>query len=123
MLDPRVEITIGLAFFALGAWLMGGLNQYAGYWDIFWPRTCQGFALGFLFVPLTTTALSGIARGAMANATGIYTLVRQLGGSFAEPPVGSWSSRPSRFLAEMAPARTAKWVSSARCFANLPSRP
>ncbi len=60
---------------------MGGLNQYAGYWDIFWPRACQGFALGFLFVPLTTTALSGISRGAMANATGIYTLVRQLGGS------------------------------------------
>lgn len=82
VLDPRVEITIGLGLFALGAWLMGGLNQYAGYWDIFWPRTCQGFALGFLFVPLTTTALSGIARGAMANATGIYTLVRQLGGSF-----------------------------------------
>jgi len=81
MLDPRIEIGIGLALFALGAWLMGGLNQYAGYWDIFWPRACQGFALGFLFVPLTTTALSGISRGAMANATGIYTLVRQLGGS------------------------------------------
>jgi DHA2 family multidrug resistance protein len=81
VLDPRLEIGIGLAMFALGSWWMGDLNQYAGYWDIFWPRTLQGFALGFLFVPLTTTALAEISRSAMGNATGIYTLVRQLGGS------------------------------------------
>jgi DHA2 family multidrug resistance protein len=81
ILDPRVEIAIGLALFAAGSWWMGDLNQYAGFWDIFGPRTLQGFALGFLFVPLTTVALSGISRAAMGNATGLYTLVRQLGGS------------------------------------------
>jgi DHA2 family multidrug resistance protein len=81
VLDPRVEIAIGLAMFAAGSWWMGGLNQYAGFWDIFGPRTLQGFALGFLFVPLTTVALSGISREKMGNATGLYTLVRQLGGS------------------------------------------
>ena len=81
VLDARVEIAIGLALFAVGSWFMGDLNQYAGFWDIFWPRTLQGFALGFLFVPLTTAALAGISRSAMSNATGLYTLVRQLGGS------------------------------------------
>ncbi len=80
-LDARAEIAIGLMMFAVGAWWMGGFDQYAGFWDIFWPRVLQGFALGFLFVPLSTSTLSGIARGALANATGIYTLVRQLGGS------------------------------------------
>jgi DHA2 family multidrug resistance protein len=81
VLDPRVEISIGLGMFAVGSWWMGDLNQYAGFWDIFWPRTLQGFALGFLFVPLTTSALAEISRSAMSNATGLYTLVRQLGGS------------------------------------------
>jgi DHA2 family multidrug resistance protein len=81
VLDPRLEISIGLAMFAVGSWWMGDLNQYAGFWDIFWPRTLQGFALGFLFVPLTTSALAEISRSAMSNATGLYTLVRQLGGS------------------------------------------
>jgi len=81
VLDPRLEIAIGLGMFAVGSWWMGGLNQYAGFWDIFGPRTLQGFALGFLFVPLTTSALSGISRAEMSNATGLYTLVRQLGGS------------------------------------------
>jgi DHA2 family multidrug resistance protein len=81
ILDPRVEIGIGLAMFAVGSWMMGDLNQYAGFWDIYWPRVLQGFALGFLFVPLTTSALAEISRSAMSNATGLYTLVRQLGGS------------------------------------------
>jgi DHA2 family multidrug resistance protein len=81
VLDPRIEIAIGLAMFAAGSWWMGDLNQYAGYWDIYWPRILQGFALGFLFVPLTTSALAEISRAAMSNATGLYTLVRQLGGS------------------------------------------
>ncbi len=81
LMDPRLEIAIGLALFAAGSWWMGDLNQYAGFWDIFVPRALQGFALGFLFVPLTTVSLSGISRAAMGNATGLYTLVRQLGGS------------------------------------------
>ncbi|GAC1497076.1 MAG: MDR family MFS transporter [Vulcanimicrobiaceae bacterium] len=81
VLDARIEIAIGLAMFAAGSWWMGGLDQYAGFWDIFGPRTLQGFALGFLFVPLTTASLAGISNAAMGNATGLYTLVRQLGGS------------------------------------------
>jgi DHA2 family multidrug resistance protein len=79
--DPRWMIGAGLAMFGISAWLMGDLNQYAGYWDIFWPRAIQGFSMGFLFVPLSTATLASIDRGALANATGLYTLIRQLGGS------------------------------------------
>jgi DHA2 family multidrug resistance protein len=80
-LDGRAVIAIGLLMFAVSTWWMGDINQYAGYWDVFWPRALQGFALGFLFVPLTTATLGDVVREKMANATGIYTLVRQLGGS------------------------------------------
>ncbi|HEY4441086.1 MAG TPA: DHA2 family efflux MFS transporter permease subunit [Candidatus Elarobacter sp.] len=80
-LDGRAVIAIGLILFAVSTWWMGDLNQYSGYWDVFWKRALQGFALGFLFVPLTTATLADVAREKMSNATGIYTLVRQLGGS------------------------------------------
>ena len=79
--DPRWMIAVGLAMFGLSSWLMGDWNQNVGYWDIFWPRFVQGFSMGFLFVPLSTATLSSIERGQLANATGLYTLVRQLGGS------------------------------------------
>lgn len=80
-IDGRLMIAFGMVVFAISAWWMGGLNQSSGYWNVFWPRAVQGFALGFLFVPLSTATLGEIARAQMANATGIYTLVRQLGGS------------------------------------------
>jgi DHA2 family multidrug resistance protein len=79
--DARVLLAVGLGIFAVGAWGMGGLNQDAGYWDVLWPRAVQGFALGFLFVPLSTATLSEVPNARMASATGIYNLVRQLGGS------------------------------------------
>ncbi len=79
--DGRFLIAAGMLIFATAAWWMGGINQDSGYWNVFWPRALQGFALGFLFVPLSTATLGEIARNKMANATGIYTLVRQLGGS------------------------------------------
>jgi DHA2 family multidrug resistance protein len=80
-IDGRFMIAFGMLVFAVSAWLMGGLNQSSGYWNVFWPRAVQGFALGFLFVPLSTATLGEVERSQMANATGIYTLVRQLGGS------------------------------------------
>jgi MFS transporter, DHA2 family, multidrug resistance protein len=79
-LGTRRTILVGLLIFAWGAWWMGSLNQYADYGDVFWPRVLQGFALGFIFVPLSTATLSEIAQGDLASASGIYTLLRQLGG-------------------------------------------
>jgi DHA2 family multidrug resistance protein len=81
-LDARASIALGLAMFAVGSWMLGYLNANAGIGDIFWPRIFQGFALGFLFVPLTTATLADVPRPRMSNATGLYTLVRQLGGGF-----------------------------------------
>ena len=80
-IDARTSIAFGLLLFALGCWLVGGLNQQATLGDTLWPRAIQGFALGFMFVPLTTATLGEISRAKMANATGVYTLIRQLGGS------------------------------------------
>ncbi len=79
--DARVSIGFGLAMFAVGCWMMGALNQQASFEDTLLPRAIQGFALGFMFVPLTTATLGEISRAKMSNATGVYTLVRQLGGS------------------------------------------
>ncbi|HEY2475054.1 MAG TPA: DHA2 family efflux MFS transporter permease subunit [Candidatus Cybelea sp.] len=80
-IDGRWSIVFGMLVFAWSTWLLGGLSVQAGYWDVFWPRVVQGFALGFLFVPLTTISLADVPVPEMAGATGVFTLLRQLGGS------------------------------------------
>jgi DHA2 family multidrug resistance protein len=47
-----------------------------------WPRIYLGIGMGFLFIPLTTLTLSSIPKPQMGNATSIYNLLRNLGGSF-----------------------------------------
>jgi DHA2 family multidrug resistance protein len=79
--DGRWSIVFGILLFAWSTWMLGALNVNAGYWDVFWPRLIQGFALGFLFVPLTTITLNDVPIHEMAGATGVFTLLRQLGGS------------------------------------------
>jgi MFS transporter, DHA2 family, multidrug resistance protein len=80
--DPRKLIGIGLV---VGAWSMfslSNLNLNAGYWDIFWPQVIQGGAMAFLFIPLMAVSMSGIAKEKLGNATSIYNLMRNIGGSF-----------------------------------------
>jgi DHA2 family multidrug resistance protein len=81
-IDGRLSIALGMLVFAWSTWILGSLDTQAGYWDVFWPRLIQGFGLGFLFVPLTTISLSDVPIHELAGATGVYTLIRQLGGSF-----------------------------------------
>lgn len=80
-IDGRWSIVFGTLLFAWSTWLLGGLTVQAGYWDVFWPRLIQGFALGFMFVPLTTISLRDVPVPELAGATGVFTLLRQLGGS------------------------------------------
>jgi DHA2 family multidrug resistance protein len=89
---PIVGLTVGRidARRLLGAGIVGGsltlfwlsaLNLQAGYWDVFWPQFVQGISLSLLFVPLTTITMDPIPREKMGNATSIFNLMRNIGGS------------------------------------------
>jgi MFS transporter, DHA2 family, multidrug resistance protein len=79
--DPRKLLTIGMCVCALTLYQFSQLNLQAGYWDFFWPQFEMGLALGCVFVPLTTISMSPIPKETMGNATSLFNLVRNLGGS------------------------------------------
>jgi MFS transporter, DHA2 family, multidrug resistance protein len=79
--DPRKLLTLGMIVCAMTLFQFSRLNLQAGYWDYFWPQFEMGLALGFLFVPLTTTSMAPIPKETMGNATSLFNLVRNLGGS------------------------------------------
>ena len=79
--DPRKILAVGLFLGALSTWQLAQLNLNAGYWDLFWPQLIQGFGLGMVFVPLTTISMDPVPREGMGNATSLFNLMRNLGGS------------------------------------------
>ena len=50
--------------------------------NVILPSVLNGIAISFIFTPLTTAAMGYLRQDQMANATGIYNLMRNLGGSF-----------------------------------------
>jgi len=79
--DPRRLLAFGLVLGSLTMFDLSGLNLNAGYLDILWPQVFQGVALSFLFIPLMTLSMSGIAKEKMGNATSLFNLMRNIGGS------------------------------------------
>ena len=58
-----------------------------------WPNVINGLATGFIFVPLTTSTMGHLRQEQMGNATGIFNLMRNLGGSFGIALVGTFLDR------------------------------
>ena len=79
--DPRKLLTTGLVVGGLTLVWLSTLNLQAGYWDIFWPQLIQGSGMALLFVPLTTISMDPIPRERMGNATSLFNLMRNIGGS------------------------------------------
>lgn len=79
--DGRWVVLAGLLIGALSMFQMRDFTLNASYWDFVWPRVILGVALGMIFVPLTTVTLSTIPKEEMGNATGMFNLLRNIGGS------------------------------------------
>ncbi len=91
--DPRKLLACGLAVGGITLFWLGRINLNAGYWDLFWPQLIQGAALSLLFVPLTTVAMAAIPRERMGNATSLFNLMRNIGGSVGIAAAGTMVAR------------------------------
>jgi DHA2 family multidrug resistance protein len=92
-LDARKLLTTGLVIAGMTLWWLSRLNLQAGYWDIFWPQLCQGIGMSLLFVPLTTVSMDPIPRERMGNATSLFNLMRNIGGSIGIATTGTLVAR------------------------------
>jgi DHA2 family multidrug resistance protein len=97
VVDSRGLVFIGLLLNALAVYLMSLYNTQISYFHAWFPRFIQGFGLGMTFVSLTTLTMSRISQVKMGNATGIFNLMRNLGGSFGIATATTLLARRSQF--------------------------
>ncbi|HEY2729243.1 MAG TPA: DHA2 family efflux MFS transporter permease subunit [Polyangia bacterium] len=79
--QPRILVICGVVLVALSAVLMSRYTLATSSQSVVLAIVIQGFGFASLFVPLTTVALAGIPRFRMTDATGLNSLIRQIGGS------------------------------------------
>ncbi len=78
----RFILLAGLSTTAYALYMMSNYNLQADFYAIALPRLIQGIGLGGFFVPLSAAAFAGIHVEKMGNASGVFNLLRNLGGSF-----------------------------------------
>jgi DHA2 family multidrug resistance protein len=79
--SPRLLVAIGVVCFAVGSVMMSRFTLSTSTAGIVHALLWQGAGFACLFVPLTTVALSRIPRTKLTDATGLNSLLRQIGGS------------------------------------------
>jgi MFS transporter, DHA2 family, multidrug resistance protein len=95
--DPRKVLAVGLVGASWTLYALSRLSLQAGYWDIFWPQFIQGASLALLFVPLTTATMDPIPKEEMGNATSMFNLMRNLGGSIGIASATTFLFRRQQF--------------------------
>jgi DHA2 family multidrug resistance protein len=96
--DARKLLTVGLVIGGGTLLWLSLINLQAGYWDIFWPQIIQGVGMSLLFVPLTTVSMDPIPREKMGNATSLFNLMRNIGGSIGIAVTGTLIARHTRVI-------------------------
>ena len=81
MFDARWLVTAGLIMTALGTLPMAYFNLYVDFWGIATPGMLAGIGSGLFFVPLTAVAFASIPKAQYDEASGVYALMRGIGGS------------------------------------------
>ena len=89
-LDGRYVIAVGFGVFALGLWMFSFVTPQWGFWELFAPQTVRGFAILLCIVPSVGMALNGVAPNEVRYASGLFNLMRNLGGAVGIALANTW---------------------------------
>ena len=80
-IDPRMLLAAGFVIFALGSWWMTYVTKDWDFWELFWPQIFRGVGMMLAIVPITNVALGTLNPNILKNASGLFNLMRNLGGA------------------------------------------
>jgi DHA2 family multidrug resistance protein len=98
-IDRRIVITVGLTLFALSLWFSSHMNAHWGFAELLLPQLLRGFAIMLCIVPSVGMALSNFQGPELRSASGLFNLMRNLGGAVGIAVVNTWLGDYARMQA------------------------
>lgn len=81
IMDARVMVTIGLVLMAACTFLVTGVTSEWDFWELFIPQILRGMGLMLCIVPINTISLGTMPPQKLKDASGLFNLLRNLGGA------------------------------------------
>ncbi len=79
--DPRLMIAAGFIMFAVGTFQASYITVDWDFWELLWPQVFRGVGLMLSMVPINNLALGTMPPQKIKNASGLFNLMRNLGGA------------------------------------------
>jgi DHA2 family multidrug resistance protein len=92
-IQGRYLVAGGFLSFGAATYALANLSLDLTPWILFWPLFFTGVSIAFMFVPLNTLALGALKPEQMGNASGIFNLMRNVGGSVGISLVTTFAAR------------------------------
>ena len=87
-IDARIMLLWGVSVVTLSQFTAAHLTQDADFFHLLMPNLIRSLGLGFIFIPVSVAALSDLPIHQRGNATGLFNLTRELGGSLGTAWMG-----------------------------------
>ena len=81
VVDMRRMLAVGLFMFGVAVIWMGRLTNQSAFWELLGPQSLRGGAMMFIMLPVNNLALGTLPPHQLKNASGLYNLMRNLGGA------------------------------------------
>src|SRR5262249_48746790 len=121
--DPRFVLMAGFVFFALGTWQMTYVTQDWDFWELLWPQVFRGIGLMLAIVPVTNPALGTLSPERVKNASGLFNLMRNLGGAIGLAAINTlFNDRMDLHLARLHESVNWSSVPAVETLSNLTAR-
>lgn len=88
--DQRYVIAVGFSLFAAGLYLFSAITSDWGFNELFVPQALRGFAILLCIVPAVGLSLSTVAPQELKAASGLFNVMRNLGGAVGIALVNTW---------------------------------
>jgi len=96
-IGPRIPLFCGTLLVAYSLYLYKDLSLNSDYWFLFWPQVMRGAGLGLINAPLISAAINAVRREQTSIASGLITVIMQVGGAFGVALLGTTLQRREFF--------------------------
>jgi DHA2 family multidrug resistance protein len=118
--DPRLLIAAGFSLLAAGLLGTGWMTPATDFWGLAWQQAARGCGFMLCLLPTTALALDGFGVKAVPNASGLFNLMRNLGGAMGLALIDTVIANRTPIHVDALVARLEAGDSAAASFVGLP---
>lgn len=79
--DVRLVVAVGVTLFSISAFMNSRLTNLTGHDQLIWSQLVRAMGQPLIMVPLTSIATAGLPPKEAGSASGLFNMMRNLGGS------------------------------------------